>query len=164
MHMISNKDLNSAELGTVTTSRSRTTVVTAIGEVQTHEEATLLRQRIGYILDNESPRKTRQQYCRSESFSMNTDTHTSGSKVKNHFSLKKVFGHNATRRTSYRSWFLVYQRVLPQACLLQHPWHLQCRKLIIPSLPQARLPHHPWHLQLGHARVCLDKNGETRAG
>ena len=25
----------------------------------------------------------------------------------------------ATRRTSFRSWFLVYQRVLPQACLLQ---------------------------------------------
>ena len=41
MHMISKKDLNSAELETVTTSRSPTTVVTANGEVQTHEEATL---------------------------------------------------------------------------------------------------------------------------
>ena len=35
MHMISKKDLNSAELETVTTSRSPTTVTT----VQTHEEA-----------------------------------------------------------------------------------------------------------------------------
>ena len=55
MHMISKKDLNSAELETVTTSRSPTTVITANGEMQTHEEASL-RQRIGYILDFESPR------------------------------------------------------------------------------------------------------------
>ena len=39
MHMISKMDLNSAELETVTTSRSPTTVITANGEVQTHEEA-----------------------------------------------------------------------------------------------------------------------------
>ena len=37
MHMISNKDLNSAELETVTASRSPTTVFTANGEVQTHD-------------------------------------------------------------------------------------------------------------------------------
>ena len=41
MHMISKKDLNSAELETVTTSRSPTTIITANGEVQTHEEATV---------------------------------------------------------------------------------------------------------------------------
>ena len=41
MHMICKKDLNSAELETVTTSRSPTTVITANGEVQTHEEATV---------------------------------------------------------------------------------------------------------------------------
>ena len=41
MHMISKKDLNSAELETVTTSRSPMTVITANGEVQTHEEATV---------------------------------------------------------------------------------------------------------------------------
>ena len=56
MHMIGKKDLNSAELETVTTSRSPTTVITANGEVQTHEEATVCR-RLGNILDNESPRK-----------------------------------------------------------------------------------------------------------
>ena len=39
MHMISKKDLNSAELETVTTSRSPMTVITANGEVQTNEEA-----------------------------------------------------------------------------------------------------------------------------
>ena len=41
MHMISKNDLNFAELETVATSRSPTTVVTANGEVQTHEEATV---------------------------------------------------------------------------------------------------------------------------
>ena len=55
MHMISKKDLNSAEMDTLTTSSSHTTVITANGEVQTHEEATVC-QRIGYIPDNESPR------------------------------------------------------------------------------------------------------------
>ena len=41
MHMITKKDLNSAELETLTTSQSPTTVLTANGEVQTNEEATV---------------------------------------------------------------------------------------------------------------------------
>ena len=41
MHMISKKGLSDAELETVTRSRSPTTVITANGEVQTHEEATV---------------------------------------------------------------------------------------------------------------------------
>ena len=41
MHMISKKDLNSAQKDTLTTSRSPTIVITANGEVQTHEEATV---------------------------------------------------------------------------------------------------------------------------
>ena len=41
MHMLSRKDLNSSELETVRVSQSPTTVVTANGEVQTKEEATV---------------------------------------------------------------------------------------------------------------------------
>ena len=41
MHMISKKDLNSAEMDTLTKLCSPTTVMTANGEVQTHEEATV---------------------------------------------------------------------------------------------------------------------------
>ena len=41
MHMISKKDLNSAELETMRTSMSPTTVMTANGDVQTREEATV---------------------------------------------------------------------------------------------------------------------------
>ena len=41
MHMISTKDLSDAELDTLTKSCSPTIVITANGEVQTHEEATV---------------------------------------------------------------------------------------------------------------------------
>ena len=41
MHMISKKVLSDAEMDTLTTSRSPTIVITANGEVQTHEEATV---------------------------------------------------------------------------------------------------------------------------
>ena len=41
MHMVSKKDLNSVEMDTLTTSRSPMTVITANGEVQTNEEATV---------------------------------------------------------------------------------------------------------------------------
>ena len=41
MHMISRKDLNSAELETVSLSRCPTLVITVYGEVETHEEATV---------------------------------------------------------------------------------------------------------------------------
>ena len=41
MHMVIKRDLNSAELETMRTSRSSTTVMTANGEVQTREEATV---------------------------------------------------------------------------------------------------------------------------
>ena len=41
MHMISKKDLNSGDMDTLTKSCSRRIVITANGEVQTHEEATV---------------------------------------------------------------------------------------------------------------------------
>ena len=51
MHMVSERDLDSAELETMRTSRSPTTVMTANGEVQTREEAYSICQRIGPIRD-----------------------------------------------------------------------------------------------------------------
>ena len=41
MQMISKKNLNDAEMDTFTKSCSPTIVITATGEVQTHEEATV---------------------------------------------------------------------------------------------------------------------------
>ena len=74
MHMISKKDLNSAELETVTTSISPTIVITTNGEVQTNEEATINVRELEKSWQWKSSR-TRQQFYRSESFAMNTDTH-----------------------------------------------------------------------------------------
>ena len=56
MHMISNKDLNSAEMDTLTKSCSPTVVITANGEVHSHEEATLYVKELNKFL-TESPRK-----------------------------------------------------------------------------------------------------------
>ena len=64
--------------------------------------------------------RIRQEFYRSESFATNKDTHTSGSPVR-------------------KPHLQASQRVLPQACPLQHPWHLQGKKLIILGLPQAHL-------------------------
>ena len=82
--------------------------------------------------------KTRQQYCRLESFAMKTDILMSGSTAKNHISLKTVFGYSATRRTSFRSWFQnSCHRVLPPVLILQHQWHLQDRSAVILHLPKS---------------------------
>ena len=50
MHMISKKDLNSAEMDTLTKSCSPTIVITANGEVQTHEEATSYVKELDIVL------------------------------------------------------------------------------------------------------------------
>ena len=49
MHMLSRKDLTSAELESVKVSESPTTVVAANGEVQTKEEVNSVCQRIGFV-------------------------------------------------------------------------------------------------------------------
>ena len=56
--MVSEKDFNSAELETMRTSRSPTTVMTANGEVQTREEATVhvgvrLKHAFPYLCDRD---------------------------------------------------------------------------------------------------------------
>ena len=56
MHMISKKDLSDAELDTLAKSCSPTIVITANGEVQTHEEATVYVKELDIFL-TESPRK-----------------------------------------------------------------------------------------------------------
>ena len=50
MHMISKKDLSDAEMDTLTKSCSPTVVMTANGEVQTHEEATVYVKELDILL------------------------------------------------------------------------------------------------------------------
>ena len=53
MHMISKKDLSNAEMDTLTKSCSPTIVITANGEVQTHEEATVFVRELDIFLTME---------------------------------------------------------------------------------------------------------------
>ena len=163
MHMISKKDLNSGEMDTLTTSRSPTTVITANGEVQTHEEATVHVKELDIFLTMKVLENTPAALSLGKLFDENGYSYEWITGQKPHLN-ENGLGYNATLKISYQLWFWVYQRVLPQACFLQHPWQIQGRTLIIPRLPHARLPHHPWHLQLYQAKVWLDKNGETRTG
>ena len=96
MQMISKKNLSDTEMDTLTKSCSPMRVITAKGEVQTHEEATVYVKEFDIFLTMKVS-KTRQQYCRSESFAMKTDILMNGSMVKKHISFKTGFGHCATR-------------------------------------------------------------------
>ena len=50
MHMISKKDSSNSEMDTLTKSCSPTIVITANGEVQTHDEATVYVKELGIFL------------------------------------------------------------------------------------------------------------------
>ena len=105
MHMINPKDLNSDVFETVTKSCSHTTIVTTNKAVQTHE-ITSLSWICSWLWKSS---RIRQQFYRSESFAMNTDTLTNGSTVKNHISFE-----NGVRIVQHRelccdrgSWFVI---------------------------------------------------------
>ena len=72
---------------------------------------------------------------------MKTDIPMDGSMVKNHISLITGFGYNATRRTSFLSWFQACQRVLLLVLIIQLQGHLQDRRSIVLHLLRARLLH-----------------------
>ena len=58
MHMISTEDLNSAEMDSLTKSCSPTIVITANGEVQTHEEAIVYVKELDIFLIMKVPENT----------------------------------------------------------------------------------------------------------
>ena len=115
MLMISKKDLSDAEMDTLTKLCSPTTVITANGEVQTHEEATVYVKELDIFLTmnvlEDTPAVFSQgKLCDEHGYSYEW---INGQK---HISIKTGLGFH-----SFLSCFLVYQRVLPQACQLQHP-------------------------------------------
>ena len=129
MHMISKKDLNSAELETVTTSRSPMTVITANGEVQTHEEATVYVRELDIFLTMELLEDTPAVLSLGK-LATNMDTHKSGSTVRNNISFKMVFEYSVICKTSFLLWFLacqvrpldLAQDVLAESYLVQKIW------------------------------------------
>ena len=87
MHLVSKRDLISAELGTMRTSRSPTTVMTANGEVQTREEATVYVKELDLFVTVMLLQKKHPQCFHSES---SAGTRITGPTVKNHISPKRA--------------------------------------------------------------------------
>ena len=102
MHMISKKDLSDAEMDTLTKSCSPTIVITANGEVQTHEEAIVYVKELDIFL--------------TMKVLENTPAVLSLGKLCD----ENGYSYEWIRRTSFRSCLLVCQRVLPPVFLLQH--------------------------------------------
>ena len=69
-------------------SRSPMTVITANGEVQTHEEATVYVKELDIFLTMKLLEDTPAVLSLGKLFAMNMDIHMSGSTVKNHISFK----------------------------------------------------------------------------
>ncbi len=87
MHMISENDLSDAQMDTLTKSCSPTIVITANGEVPTHEEATVYVKELDIFLTVKVLENMPAVLSQGKAFSMNTDTHTNGSTAENHISL-----------------------------------------------------------------------------
>ena len=122
MHMVSKKDLNSAELETMRISRNPSKVMTANGEVLTKAEATVYVKNWIY-----SWRlcfwKTHLQFFHSGSSAKIMGIHTTGPAVKNHNSPKMARKSIATQRTTYWSLSSLVFRPARQAQLHLHLQH-----------------------------------------
>ena len=154
MHMISEKDSNSAELETVTTSRSPTTVITANGEVQTHEEATVYVKELDIfltmkVLENTPAILSLGKLCDEHGYSYKWINGQKPHLIKNGIRRQcntensvpiVVPGLSASLSSSFS--------------FLKHQWHFQDKSVIILHLPQARLLHQP---QLCQVTVRLRK-------
>ena len=104
--MISRKDLNSAELETVTTSRCPTAVITANGEVQTHEETIVYVRQLDIflivkILEDTSAVLSLGKLCEDHRYSYELANDQKPRLIKNGV---MVFGLIVIRRTTIRSW------------------------------------------------------------
>ena len=140
MHIISKKDLNDAEMETLTKSCSPTIVITANGEVQTHEEAAVYVKELDIfltmkVLENTPAVLPLGKLCDENGYSYEW---INGQK---HISLKTGFEYSAIRRTSFPLWFQACQRVRLQDLIRQLQGHFQDRGVI---------PHHFLHPHLLH--------------
>ena len=89
--MISKKDLSNAEMDTLKKSCSPTIVITANGEVQTHEEAIVYVKELDIFLTMEALENTPAALSLGK-FAMKTGIPTNGAMVKHHISLQTEFG------------------------------------------------------------------------
>ena len=128
-HMFSEKD-DSAELDIMRTSRSPTTVMTANGEVQTREEATVNVKEFDLfvtvkLLEETPAVLTLGKLCEEHGYTYHWKS------GQNCISSKMTRELIAKNNTVYHLWFLEYQRVLPLTEIqyqLREMWKLQYHK------------------------------------
>ena len=129
MHMISKKDLSDAEMDTLTKSCSPTTIITANGEVQTHEEAIVYVKELDIFLIMTVLENTPAVLSLGKLCDENGSFFEFIKMVKNHISPKTGFEFNVIQRTSFLSWFLACQ-ILLQDLIHQHQGHFQDKRVI----------------------------------
>ena len=106
MHMVSEKDLNSAELATMRTSRSPTTVMTANGELRTNKEATIYVKQLDIFVKVMLLQETPQCFHWGNS-AMNMGIRITGKAVRIYISSRMARGLIAIYQTMYHlSWNL----------------------------------------------------------
>ena len=104
MHMISVLDLSNAEMDTLTKSCSPTIVITANGEVQTHEEALVYVKELDIFLTMEVTDNTPAVLSLGKLCDENGYSYEWINGQKAHL-IKKLDSESfARRRTSFRSW------------------------------------------------------------
>ena len=113
MHMISKKDLSNAEMDTFTKSCSPTIVITANGEVQTHEEAIVYVKELGIFLTKKVLENTPAVLSLGKLCDENGYSYEWINGQKPHLIKDGIWIICNTERTSFQSWFLACQ-VLPR--------------------------------------------------
>ena len=112
MHMISKKDLNSDDLDTLMKSCRPTTVITANGEVQTHEEATVYVKELDIFLTMKVLENT--PAVLSECFAMKTYSYEWINGQKPH-----LIKNGIRIQCNTETWFQACQQVLHPVLILQ---------------------------------------------
>ena len=152
MHMISRKDLNSAELETVRISSYPSSVITANGEVQSHEEATIYVKELGMfltmkILEDTPAVSSLGKLCEDQGYSYEWINGQKPHLIKNGIRIQ------CNAENYVPSVVRVYRRFLPrQAHLVQHLQQYYRKTAHVQHLFQYRLT----------MREQMSKNGETQ--
>ena len=103
MHMISKKDLSDAEMDTLTKSCSPTIVITANGEVQTHEEAIVYVKELGIFLTTKVLENTPAVLSLGKLCDENVNTIHPEPEIHEHFYDTKGYGTMCTTSITTRS-------------------------------------------------------------
>ena len=108
MHMISKMDLNDAEMDTLTKSCTPMIVITANGEVQTHEEAAVYVKELGIFLTMKVLENTPAVLSLGKLCDENGYSYEWINGQKPHL-IKDGIRYSAIRRISFLSWFQACQ-------------------------------------------------------